>query len=219
MSIQPNTALSACAKPYEVAMTFENHGGPCKNGCERIACMCAHEKLARENEALRAKLGESERHAARDALLIYEAEKRAARAEAEREHLVDECDALGEMRAKRVEEAEGERDHHAAALDDALYALAGAKVCTPAETFKKAPPGCLGSTIRDLAAERDRYRRALVLLASLDCGDNSCLFAKAKTGMRTNGGCRCLGARTAPDKFRIISDLARDALEAAKERS
>lgn len=26
----------------------------------------------------------------------------------------------------------------------------------------------------------------------LDCGDNSCLFAKSKTGMRTNGGCRCL---------------------------
>lgn len=26
----------------------------------------------------------------------------------------------------------------------------------------------------------------------LDCGDNSCLFAKSKGGMRTNGGCRCL---------------------------
>lgn len=26
----------------------------------------------------------------------------------------------------------------------------------------------------------------------LDCGDNSCHFAKNKTGMRTNGGCRCL---------------------------
>lgn len=25
----------------------------------------------------------------------------------------------------------------------------------------------------------------------LDCGDNSCHFAKNKTGMRTNGGCRC----------------------------
>lgn len=25
----------------------------------------------------------------------------------------------------------------------------------------------------------------------LDCGDNSCAFAKTKTGMRTNGGCRC----------------------------
>lgn len=26
----------------------------------------------------------------------------------------------------------------------------------------------------------------------LDCGDNSCLFAKVRGGMRTNGGCRCL---------------------------
>lgn len=24
-----------------------------------------------------------------------------------------------------------------------------------------------------------------------DCGDHSCLFAEKKTGMRTNGGCRC----------------------------
>ena len=28
--------------------------------------------------------------------------------------------------------------------------------------------------------------------AKLDCGDNSCEFAEHKTGMRTNGGCRCL---------------------------
>lgn len=26
----------------------------------------------------------------------------------------------------------------------------------------------------------------------LDCGDNLCLFAEQKGGMRTNGGCRCL---------------------------
>jgi hypothetical protein len=26
----------------------------------------------------------------------------------------------------------------------------------------------------------------------LDCGDNSCLFATNKGGMRTNGGCRCI---------------------------
>lgn len=24
-----------------------------------------------------------------------------------------------------------------------------------------------------------------------DCGDSSCEYAKTKTGMRTNGGCRC----------------------------
>jgi len=30
-------------------------------------------------------------------------------------------------------------------------------------------------------------------MIELDCGDNSCLFAKRPlTGMRTNGGCRCI---------------------------
>lgn len=28
-------------------------------------------------------------------------------------------------------------------------------------------------------------------MSDLDCGDNNCYFAKEKTGMRTNGGCRC----------------------------
>lgn len=28
-------------------------------------------------------------------------------------------------------------------------------------------------------------------LKELDCGDNSCYFARGKGGMRTNGGCRC----------------------------
>lgn len=28
-------------------------------------------------------------------------------------------------------------------------------------------------------------------MAELDCGDNSCEYAKDKRGMRTNGGCRC----------------------------
>ncbi len=28
-----------------------------------------------------------------------------------------------------------------------------------------------------------------------DCGDNSCRFAKNKSGMRTNGGCRCAEIR------------------------
>lgn len=26
---------------------------------------------------------------------------------------------------------------------------------------------------------------------SKDCGDSSCMFATSKSGMRTNGGCRC----------------------------
>ena len=35
---------------------FENHGGPCKTRCERPACMCAHEKLARECADLKRRL-------------------------------------------------------------------------------------------------------------------------------------------------------------------
>jgi hypothetical protein len=33
---------------------------------------------------------------------------------------------------------------------------------------------------------------SLKSLPPLDCGDNSCLFAPKKGGMRTNGGCRCV---------------------------
>ena len=33
----------------------------------------------------------------------------------------------------------------------------------------------------------------------MDCGDSSCLFAEARTGMRTNGGCRCL------EKFEVYN--------------
>lgn len=29
-------------------------------------------------------------------------------------------------------------------------------------------------------------------LSELDCGDNSCVFAIKKGGMRTNGGCSCI---------------------------
>lgn len=34
----------------------------------------------------------------------------------------------------------------------------------------------------------------------MDCGDNSCMFAKERTGMRTNGGCRCL------EKFEVYDE-------------
>ena len=29
-------------------------------------------------------------------------------------------------------------------------------------------------------------------MIELDCGDQNCLFATDKSGMRTNGGCRCI---------------------------
>jgi hypothetical protein len=37
--------------------------------------------------------------------------------------------------------------------------------------------------------------RALTEALNLDCGDNSCRFARKRGGMRTNGGCRCIESR------------------------
>lgn len=48
---------------------------------------------------------------------------------------------------------------------------------------------------RDAAIERaDRLAAEVARLKQvigLDCGDNSCLYASKKGGVRTNGGCRC----------------------------
>ena len=52
--------------------------------------------------------------------------------------------------------------------------------------------------------------------AGLDCGDNSCLYAMNKTGMRTNGGCRCSPKRMKDDLGR--SRKACDDLQAELER-
>lgn len=41
--------------------------------------------------------------------------------------------------------------------------------------------------------ERELSLASEILKAiKLDCGDNSCFFTKSRTGMRTNGRCRCL---------------------------
>lgn len=51
---------------------------------------------------------------------------------------------------------------------------------------------------------------ALVFPYDIDCGDNSCRFAKKRgTGMRTNGGCRCENFFAAPKK---VQDLLRHIL-------
>lgn len=50
--------------------------------------------------------------------------------------------------------------------------------------------------------------REIGTLLKLDCGDNSCLAAEHKGGMRTNGGCRC-------DFVGAVKGL-QDALEAMK---
>ncbi len=49
------------------------------------------------------------------------------------------------------------------------------------------------------APAADPQQSASSAQGELDCGDNSCYFAKNKTGMRTNHGCRCFdkaGLRT-----------------------
>jgi hypothetical protein len=51
---------------------------------------------------------------------------------------------------------------------------------------------------------------------AIDCGDNSCRYATNKTGMRTNGGCRC--ARNYGDKVeRFLLQNYHEALEKIQE--
>lgn len=45
-------------------------------------------------------------------------------------------------------------------------------------------------TTPDLERQNERLKYEIERL-NLDCGDNSCRYAKSKSGMRTNGGCRC----------------------------
>jgi len=45
-------------------------------------------------------------------------------------------------------------------------------------------------------------------MLDLDCGDNSCLFAEHKGGMRTNGGCRC-NLAAAVGRMNCLADALR----------
>lgn len=47
----------------------------------------------------------------------------------------------------------------------------------------------------------------------MDCRDNSCFFAKEKTGMRTNGGCRCLRKPLINHKISYLISVAEDILD------
>lgn len=55
----------------------------------------------------------------------------------------------------------------------------------------------------------------------LDCGDNSCLFALNRSGMRTNGGCRCLADIRQPMRHvlaqRILASISAGAAAKAQE--
>ena len=57
----------------------------------------------------------------------------------------------------------------------------------------------------------DVYQRAIDEIYEqtkrLDCGDQSCLFAKDKSGQRTNGGCRCEPARVLDDADQEVKGI------------
>lgn len=72
----------------------------------------------------------------------------------------------------------------------------------------------------DAAVERERGRVIGIFVGELqklhektvlDCGDNSCLFATRRGGMRTNGGCRCierlLDAAVAREREQLVEGL------------
>lgn len=51
-------------------------------------------------------------------------------------------------------------------------------------------------------------------MRDIDCGDHSCMFAKSKTGMRTNGGCRCFDhAGFSKDPIRAARQMLPELLE------
>jgi hypothetical protein len=57
-------------------------------------------------------------------------------------------------------------------------------------------------------------------MIELDCMDNSCRYAKSKTGQRTNGGCRCLQGLSQEQRIKVhsfIADLQRQIAEAKSE--
>lgn len=53
-----------------------------------------------------------------------------------------------------------------------------------------------------LKARDERVRGLVEVFNSLDCRDNSCLFATKKDGMRTNGGCRCFRSSANVNKIK-----------------
>lgn len=43
-----------------------------------------------------------------------------------------------------------------------------------------------------LSSAVNELKAVIATCDDLDCGDQSCLFARDKSGQRTNGGCRCI---------------------------
>ena len=51
----------------------------------------------------------------------------------------------------------------------------------------------------------------------VDCGDNSCLFAEARGGMRTNGGCRCFDELPASSRRQLVIWVRRRRLATTRD--
>lgn len=57
---------------------------------------------------------------------------------------------------------------------------------------------------------------ALDPLAEMDCRDRGCIFAKTKTGQRTNSGCRCLESYHVAKQVRALVDAVSKVLAEEK---
>ena len=70
-----------------------------------------------------------------------------------------------------------------------------------------------------LGEEALLMRPVVEALRHLDCGDNSCLFASEKGGMRTNRGCRCLDVLRYENKglLRALRGMAQGVRHSAYE--
>ena len=70
----------------------------------------------------------------------------------------------------------------------------------------------LSDKLRDLRAQLDVANKRVAdidaavaaIRERCDCGVNSCMFASPRTGMRTNGGCRCWERHSAQLLFRRL---------------
>ena len=88
--------------------------------------------------------------------------------------------------------------------------LRGPKMSIPVEYYDDDFYIC--TTLADAQAMVEALQAQLVTLkrhADLDCGDQSCLYALAHSGMRTNGGCRC-----SPKRMKDDLERSRKAVEA-----
>lgn len=130
--------------------------------------------------------------AANKRIVELEHERDAARAELAQPSICPNCTA--KMRRLDRMDAAG---HAAYELDKARKDAAGQN--KRAQKAEREAKGLHAELMRAIAQVQE-LRTELARLTTpqpgepldMDCGDNSCMFATIRGGMRTNGGCRCL---------------------------